>query len=186
MLARRICALWLIAAQTLFGLPFAAAQAGDAVSPGDAAKIVSAQARNERALLIGIDDFVSKPSIYPSSTNNVYAMQEAFQAALTPLRALIIPDAPVTSAEALTALIQKTFAYAGENDVSYLYISTHGVFDPSSGAEPVLLLSDGVSEGSITPAQLEALGALGCRYYQGYLFSPAIPLSELKKYIREH
>ena len=32
----------------------------------------------------------------------------------------------------------------------------------------------------------EALGALGCRYYQGYLFSPAIPLSELKKYIREH
>lgn len=156
MLARRICALWLIAAQTLFGMPFAAAQAGDAVSPGDAAKIVSAQARNERALLIGIDDFVSKPSIYPSSTNNVYAMQEAFQAALTPLRALIIPDAPVTSAEALTALIQKTFAYAGENDVSYLYISTHGVFDPSSGAEPVLLLSDGVSEGSITPAQLEA------------------------------
>ena len=27
---------------------------------------------------------------------------------------------------------------------------------------------------------------IGCRYYQGYLFSPAIPLSELKKYIREH
>lgn len=43
-----------------------------------------------------------------------------------------------------------------------------------------------VAEYVETPAQLEALGALGCRYYQGYLFSPAIPLSELKKYIREH
>ena len=43
-----------------------------------------------------------------------------------------------------------------------------------------------VAEYVETPEQLEALGTLGCRYYQGYLFSPAVPLSELKKYIREH
>ena len=37
--------------------------------------------RRERALLIGVDEFVTQPSAYPSSTNNVYAMQEMFQAA---------------------------------------------------------------------------------------------------------
>ncbi|MDD3411869.1 MAG: hypothetical protein PHY12_13780, partial [Eubacteriales bacterium] len=32
-----------------------------------------------RALLVGVDDFVSRESTYPSSTNNVFAMQEVFQ-----------------------------------------------------------------------------------------------------------
>lgn len=119
----------------------------------------------ERALLIGIDDFVSKPSIFPSSTNNVYAMQETFQGALRPLEVLLIPEEPVVSAEALTQLIQEVFAGAQPQDTSYLYISTHGVYDPRTGREPVLLLSDGEQEGRITPAQLEAAfdGILGTK-----------------------
>ncbi|MCL1854268.1 MAG: caspase family protein [Clostridia bacterium] len=112
--------------------------------------------RAERALLIGIDDFVSKPSAYPSSTNNVYAMQEAFQAALEPLVSLLIPDESITDAQTLIRLIQETFADAEEGDVSYLYISTHGSYVPGSGQEPALLLSDGVTEGCITAAELEA------------------------------
>lgn len=155
MLARRMRAAWLTALFALAAVPAAFAQ-GDAMPPGDAENLISAQARTERALLVGIDNFVTKPSIYPSSTNNVYAMQEAFQAAQTPLSTLLLPDEPVTSAEELTALIRETFAGACEGDVSYLYISTHGVYQPESGAEPFLLLSDGVTEGSITPTQLEA------------------------------
>ena len=112
--------------------------------------------RRERALLVGVDEFVSQPSAYPSSTNNVYAMQEMFQGAADPLEAILLPPEPVTSAQQLTALIQAAFSQATAEDVSYLYISTHGLYDPETGLEPQLLLSDGVVEGSITPAQLEA------------------------------
>lgn len=105
-----------------------------------------------RALLIGVDDFVTKPSAYPSSTNNVYAMQEMFQSSALELEMLIVPDEPVTTVDALTHLIRSTFEGAGEDDVSYLYLSTHGVYDEQ---EPVLLLSDGTVEEGITPAELE-------------------------------
>ena len=112
--------------------------------------------RRERALLIGVDEFVSQPSAYPSSTNNVYAMQEMFQAATEPLEKILVPDAPVTSAQQLTELIQRVFGGAEAGDVSYLYISTHGLYDPENGVEPALLLSDGQTENHLTPEELEA------------------------------
>ena len=112
--------------------------------------------RRERALLIGVDEFVSQPSAYPSSTNNVYAMQEMFQAAAEPLEKILVPDAPVTSAQQLTELIQRVFGGAEAGDVSYLYISTHGLYDPENGVEPALLLSDGQTENHLTPEELEA------------------------------
>lgn len=112
--------------------------------------------RRERALLIGVDEFVSQPSAYPSSTNNVYAMQEMFQAAAEPLEKILVPDAPVTSVQQLTELIQCVFGGAEAGDVSYLYISTHGLYDPENGVEPALLLSDGQTENHLTPEELEA------------------------------
>ena len=112
--------------------------------------------RRERALLIGVDEFVSQPSAYPSSTNNVYAMQEMFQAAAEPLEKILVPDAPVTSVQQLTELIQRVFGDAEAGDVSYLYISTHGLYDPENGVEPALLLSDGQTENHMTPEELEA------------------------------
>ncbi|MBE5802094.1 MAG: CHAT domain-containing protein [Clostridiales bacterium] len=137
-------ACWLVCLMLLFSCASALAQETDVPR------------RQERALLIGVDEFVSKPSAAPSSTNNVYAMQEMFQAAATPLSAILLPDEPVTSAAQLTQLIQSSFAGAAEGDVSYLYISTHGIYDPENGVDPQLLLSDGVVEGTISPAQLEA------------------------------
>ena len=105
-----------------------------------------------RALLIGVDEFVSRPSAYPSSTNNVYAMQSLFQHSALPMEALLIPAESVTDAQSLTRLIQEAFAGADEHDVSYLYISTHGQYEP----EPALFFSDGNIESAVTPAQLEA------------------------------
>lgn len=112
--------------------------------------------RAERALLIGVDDFVSQPSTYPSSTNNVFAMQEALQSGSAPFDAIMIPSGPVTDTDCLANLIRDTFADADGDDVSYLYISTHGEYDPENGVEPALLLSDGVTEGRVTPQALEA------------------------------
>lgn len=149
---RRCMALWL-ALLCLWLAPPALGE--EAVTPEEAEQLMRAQGRTERALLIGIDDFVTKPSAYPSSTNNVYAMQEMFQAAVKPLETLYLPGKPVTSAEELTRLIRWIFGSAQEGDVSYLYISTHGLYDPENGVAPALLLSDGVTEGSISPQELE-------------------------------
>ncbi len=121
-----------------------------------AALAAGEEERCERALLIGVDEFVSRPSAYPSSTNNVYAVQEMFQHASIPLESILLPPEPVTSHRQLAELIRSAFAEAAPGDVSYLYISTHGLYDPQNGIEPQLLLSDGMVEGSITPAQLEA------------------------------
>lgn len=149
---KRWAAFWLS-----FLLPWLTTVAyGEAVTPEEAEALIQAQNRVERALLIGIDEFATQPSAYPSSTNNVRAMQEMFQAAYNPLETLYAPPEPVTSAQALTELIQQTFGAAGEGDVSYLYISTHGLYDPDNGIEPVLLLSDGTAEGTISPEQLES------------------------------
>ncbi|MDD3412133.1 MAG: caspase family protein, partial [Eubacteriales bacterium] len=107
-----------------------------------------------RALLVGVDDFVSRESTYPSSTNNVFAMQEVFQQSAEPFAGIFAPAVPVADAQALDGLIEAAFGEADDDDVSYLYISTHGVYE--SGGEPMLILSDGQTEGSVTPAQLEA------------------------------
>lgn len=115
------------------------------------------EVRRERALLIGIDYFVSQPGVFPSSTNNVYAMQEMFQHSLRPLEVLMIPESPVATPEALKGLVDETFGASEEGDINYLYISTHGVYDPEEGIEPGLLLSDGVEESILSPEMLEAV-----------------------------
>lgn len=124
------------------------------VSGARATELPDARAVKRRALLVGVDEFVSKPSTYPSSINNVYAMQAAFQASLDPFEALLLSDGALTSAEELTALIHEAFADAQPGDMSYLYISTHGEYGGEDG-EPALLLSDGVAEGRVTAEQLE-------------------------------
>jgi hypothetical protein len=112
--------------------------------------------RVNRALLIGVDEFVSRLSTYPASTNNVFAIQETLQASSTPFDTIMIPDEAVTGAESLTRLIYETFESADSNDVSYLYLCTHGESESEDGEKAALLLSDGITEGRISPAQLEA------------------------------
>lgn len=112
--------------------------------------------RVNRALLVGVDDFVSQPSVYPAATNNVFAMQEALQASSVPFAAIMIPAAPVTDVPALTALIRDTFAQADEDDANYLYLCTHGEYSGKADEQPCLLLSDGATEDRLTPALLEA------------------------------
>lgn len=116
---------------------------------------VLAQAR-ERALLIGVDDFVSRESTAPSSANNVQAMEKMFKGALNAPELIVTPGSPVITLEGFERLVQATFGGAEEGDVSYLYLSTHGVYDPYDGSPPMLLLSDGKTEIGLTPAQLQS------------------------------
>jgi len=116
---------------------------------------VSALAQGEtRALLIGVDEFVSRPSAYPSSQNNVLAMQRLMEETEAGVESIVAPADPVTDVQAFASLVQEAFGTADETDISVLYLSTHGVYE--EGREPALLLSDGVTENGLTPAQLEA------------------------------
>ena len=114
MRVRRLCALLCVLAFLFALAPARAGAASDAVMQDEASRLLSSQSRNEYALLIGVDSFVSRADTYPSSTNNVNAMQEVFQGALNPFRAIIVPPNPVTTVEQLTALVQKTFGAAGK------------------------------------------------------------------------
>lgn len=107
-----------------------------------------------RALLIGVDEFVSRPSAFPSSRNNVLAMQKLMEETNAGVESIVVPADPVTDAEGFASLLQEAFGAADEEDLSCLYLSTHGVY--TEGQEPMLLLSDGVTENGLTPAQLEA------------------------------
>ncbi len=138
---RRVC---------LLALALALLQAAALVAPARA----KADGSVSRALLVGVDQFVSRPSTYPSSVNNVYAMQAAFQNSLYPFDTIYLADDAVASGEELTRLIRNVFAGADENDTSYLYISTHGEY-MGEEAEPALLLSDGKTEGRVTAEILE-------------------------------
>ncbi len=143
--SRRFLALWLTVCCLSAGFVSPRAALGEADGR-----------RANRALLIGVDEFVSKPSSYPSSTNNVFAIQEALQTSSVPFETIMIPASPVTDVKGLTELIRSTFAAADEDDASYLYISTHGEYNPASGTGAALLLSDGVTENRLSPQALQA------------------------------
>ena len=114
----------------------------------------SAHAQEDvRALLIGVDEFVTRPATAPSSSNNVTAMEQLLLSFREPVKSILIPEQTVTDADVLSTLIAEAFAGADEDDISCLYLSTHGVY--TEGEEPRLLLSDGITESGVTPAQLE-------------------------------
>lgn len=111
--------------------------------------------QQNRALLIGVDLFVSLGSTYPSSANNVQEIYQALRYSAIPFREIVVPETPVTSVQELGDWIGRAFGGAVEGDCSYLYVSTHGDYDAEGNA--VLLLSDGETECRLTAAQLEAL-----------------------------
>ena len=57
-------------------------------------------------------------------------------------------------------------------------------------AKMILALADSmglgvIAEGVETAEQRDALAGMGCRAYQGYLFSPALPLDAFENYARQ-
>ena len=108
-----------------------------------------------RALLIGCDLFVSQDDTSPAAENNVTRMHSALDSAVTPFASITASVNDVVSDVMLEALVQETFGDAQEGDVSYFYISTHGLWKPGQPNEQMmLLLSDGEIEGYVTARRL--------------------------------
>lgn len=111
----------------------------------------------QRALLIASDFFLSQANTWPASANNAKAIEEAFAHSSRPFSLIRTLNSTLNSFEGLQNAVQEAFGQAGPEDVSYFYISTHGVYDANaSNLDAYLLLSDGVSETRITARQLEA------------------------------
>lgn len=111
-----------------------------------------------RALLVGCDRFVTQEDTTPSSENNVLQMAEALSGGGMNLETLITRKNDVVSPAELEELIQAAFSDADEDDVSYFYISTHGVWEQGlPNGDMTLLLSDGRQENGVTADMLRAM-----------------------------
>ena len=108
-----------------------------------------------RVLLIGCDRFLSQSDTYPSSFQNVSKMEQVLKGSRTqPVMVCAKPEG-ISSLEEIQKLIRTTFQGAGEQDLNYFYLSTHGLWqegEPNYGM--TFLLSDGVRESGITAGQL--------------------------------
>ncbi|MBE0600778.1 MAG: caspase family protein, partial [Firmicutes bacterium] len=111
--------------------------------------------QQNRALLVGVDLFVSQESTYPSSANNVQDIYKTLENSVLPFETILIPEQPATSRQMLAQWIREAFGDADANDFCYLYVSSHGDYDADGDA--VLLLSDGVTEETLTAQALEAM-----------------------------
>jgi len=111
-----------------------------------------------RALLIGCDEFVTRESTAPSAANNVSRMAQTLSGGAMNLENLVTRSTGLTSVQELEALVDLAFSEAREGDVSYFYISTHGVWEEGQrAAEMTLLLSDGHREEGLSAYKLREI-----------------------------
>ena len=120
--------------------------------------LVPAALAESRALLIGCDRFLSMEDTWPASANNVRMMATALTGGSRPLSRLTALTQGVATEEAFAEALQSAFADAKEGDVSYLYISTHGLWETGDGAgDFTMLLSDGTTETGLKASRLHDL-----------------------------
>ena len=114
--------------------------------------------RVNRALLIGCDRFLSQTATTPSSYNNVIRMEEALSSGAMEFDVLMTRPEGLSSTGDLAAMILDAFSAADEDDVSYFYISTHGVWEEGmTSGQMTLLLSDGERETAVSAWMLRTM-----------------------------
>lgn len=108
-----------------------------------------------RALLVGCDDFVTHADTTPSARMNVRRMQDILRTDSRGYEGIYTYETGVSSVDFLLSAIIGAFAQADADDISLLYICTHGLNDRIS-FEPGLVLSDGAKEETLSAAELRA------------------------------
>ena len=116
---------------------------------------VSCAEGKNRALLIGCDHFLSQEDTYPASSENVAMMADALSGGSMNLQQLVTRRTGLSGVREMQEMIDDVFSDAKDEDVSYLYISTHGVWNMEESNERMtLLLSDGFHEEGLTAKTL--------------------------------
>ena len=108
-----------------------------------------------RALLIGCDYFVSQPDTWPAAENNLQLLADTLQMDNRHYSLIRSISGSISTVDAFRDAVRSAFSGARAEDVSLLYISTHGIFDEgASNLSAALLLSDGAVEEKLFPQTL--------------------------------
>ncbi len=137
---RAVSVLLLLALFALLAPPLPAAAAGQSVL---------------RALLVGVDRFVSQPDTQPAARNNIINLSQAFGQDDRGYQSMRVSLNEPQNYESFKRLVEDSFFGADGDDVSLLYITTHGLYQLSD--EPMrfaMLLSNGESEFRLTAEAL--------------------------------
>ncbi len=111
-----------------------------------------------RCLLVGCDRFVSMPATEPASANNLGTAERILKMFLPEMSRVTRQENPAGNEDGFRDLILAAFSDAGDEDLSLIYLSTHGVVRIRDGApEMVLLLSDGRTEDGLRPEKLREM-----------------------------
>ena len=107
-----------------------------------------------RALLVACSDFVSQPNLGNATSGNLQMIGSALLGADPRLTGLSIEDGTIGTAQALDEAITRAFGAATEEDLSILYLCTHGILSSSDDAQAYLLLGDGETETPLSASSL--------------------------------
>ncbi|NLB89691.1 MAG: hypothetical protein GX786_00495 [Clostridiales bacterium] len=112
-----------------------------------------------RSLFVAGDLYVTEENTWPSFVNSAKLLASSFEKGTLPFLSppsSRIYSSSIKSVSGLRKAIRSTFFPADENDVSYFYISVHGIQPSGENNSGVyLLLSDGTKEEKLTPTMLE-------------------------------
>ena len=107
-----------------------------------------------RALLVACSDFASQPDLGSAISGNIHMIGSALISSDMAPGALSIEDGTLGTPDELRAAVLSTFSGADEDDLSILYICTHGVLSSADDEEVYLLLSDGQAETPLSGSRL--------------------------------
>lgn len=111
-----------------------------------------------RALLVGCDFFADQEDTWPAAAHNLGLVQQALEGDGRGYGLIRAVTDEIASPEQLEEAVRDTFQGAGKEDISLLYLSTHGVFDDGmSTATAALILSDGETDRLLYAPALEKM-----------------------------
>ena len=115
-----------------------------------------AQAKT-RALLVACSDFLTQPDLGSAISGNLHMIGSALVSADVRLSDLSIEDGTIGTVDALGHAVSDAFSAAAEEDLSILYLCTHGVLSSADDDQVYLLLGDGETESPLGAQQLYEL-----------------------------
>lgn len=111
-----------------------------------------------RCLAVGMDRFVTEKDTAPCSADNAEMMAALLEDCLPEGTRVIRRINGPGSVPEMEELIRETFRDAGEEDTSFLYLSTHGVIWEEEGKTGMAwILSDGTREDALEPGALREM-----------------------------
>ena len=111
-----------------------------------------------RALIVTCDRFLSQEETTPAAQENARLMAELLAQDARGYELIRTECDTIGTVDAFRTTVAETFSGAADGDVSLLYISTHGVYNPAhTNISAALLLSDGETEEKMYPRMLEAI-----------------------------